>query len=78
MSRGMMVGVNIGVAVTDSVKMPSASDASADGGTDMIVVLDEGIQLRLGDRQEGGRGRDAVESEARGIRETRILEADCK
>lgn len=63
----MMVGVKIGVAVTDLVKMPSAPDASADGGTDMIVVLNERIQLRLGDRQEAGRGRDAVESVARGI-----------
>ena len=66
-SRGMIVGVSIRVAVNDSVKTPSTPEASADGGTDMIVVLDERIRLRLGDRQEAGRGRDAVESEARKI-----------
>lgn len=52
------MGVNIGVNVSDLVRTPFELEASADGGTDMIVVLDEQIRLRLGDRQEAGGARD--------------------
>lgn len=58
MVSGSTVGVSIGVTVSDLVKRPSEPEASADGDTDMIVVLDEQIRLRLGDRQEAGGARD--------------------
>ena len=66
MPGGVMVGVSVGVTVNDLVKTPSEPEASADGGTDMIVVLDKRIQLRLGDRQRVG-GRQAVGSRRRDV-----------
>jgi hypothetical protein len=58
MPGGVTVGVSVGVTVDDLRKMPIEPEASADGGTDMIVVLDERIRLSLGDRQEAGGGQD--------------------
>lgn len=41
MTGGVIVGVSGGVTVDDFSTTPSEPEASVDGGTGMIVVLDE-------------------------------------